>query len=112
MDAKTSAALEASIEKWRKIVEGTGADRGVENCALCAVFDQYPAGCFFCPVYERVQHHYCTGTPYTEWAKLFPEDRDAIDRKADTPERVAAAKAELAFLESLREGPPPPTGRW
>jgi hypothetical protein len=28
-------ALDGSIEKWRKIVAGTGTDEGPDNCPLC-----------------------------------------------------------------------------
>ena len=38
MDKATREALLGSIEKWERIVAGTGEDRGTLNCPLCTKF--------------------------------------------------------------------------
>jgi hypothetical protein len=96
MDAKIAEALEGSIEKWRKIVEGSGVDYGIINCPLCTVF--FDAACRNCPVATRSERIYCGGTPYSDW-----NDCVGDDSRATTPELKALAQAELDFLISLRE---------
>lgn len=92
MDTETLAALRGSIAKWRAIVEGTGEDKGIDNCPLCLKFNsRYPAknlGCNGCPVYQRTGQDSCSGTPYDEY----------LSDKRGTTE---LAQAELDFLISL-----------
>ncbi len=38
MNNETLVALRGSIEKWEKIVGGSGVDGGIENCPLCKEF--------------------------------------------------------------------------
>jgi hypothetical protein len=95
MTPETLAALKGSIEKWRKIVDGTGKDEGPKNCPLCQTFrvwDESSVDCTGCPVKERTGRDGCDGSPYYDW-------EDAEDDSAD--EREAAARAELEFLRSL-----------
>lgn len=87
MTKKTLKALRGSIQKWEKIVEGTGVDQGVYNCPLCQLF--YRLDCKGCPVFERTGYPFCDKTPYREW-----ED-DC------TPELKKLAQAEVDFLKSL-----------
>lgn len=105
MDERTLKALEGSIKKWADIVAGTGVDEGTDNCPLCKEFfkKQTPKGpyCVGCPVADKANAVGCHSTPYISWAALFPSS-DYASCKANTPERVEAAKAELEFLKSLR----------
>ena len=100
--AETDAALEGSIRKWEKIIDGTGEDKGVENCPLCELFYYQGKRCNGCPVMIATGHQYCGRSPYSDWL------RHAGDLKVDcatTPRLVKLARAELAFLKSLRRKP-------
>lgn len=115
MKPETREALEGSILKWQKIVDGTGADRGGINCPLCRRFDDSghndegePTECTtdddeLCPVAIRTGETDCGNTPYIDWAALPKDARWFTDgQMANTPERKAAAQRELDFLISLR----------
>jgi hypothetical protein len=94
-------AIDGSIAKWQAIVDGTGSDQGVWNCPLCGLFYEYK--CFGCPISTFAQASSCDNTPYRKrWAKLFTVFEQGTQMYADTPERLKAAKAELAFLEELK----------
>ena len=99
MDANTLAALRGSIAKWRAIVDGTGTDRGPQNCPLCQMFLvrrndlMAPPLCNGCPVYRETSLPGCEGTPYDNYL-LAEEDRDE-------PAMADAAADEVAFLVSL-----------
>ncbi len=77
MDPETLATLRGSITKWRAIVDGTGVDKGVKNCPLCARFfglenpdePEDDTMCFGCPVREDSGEDNCGGTPYQEWVQ-------------------------------------------
>ena len=62
-------ALEKSILKWERILEGAGADYGGYNCALCQLYGGRYGNCSGCPVANRVGRVDCTGTPYKAWSK-------------------------------------------
>lgn len=91
MKSETLEALKGSIAKWEAIVEGTGTDKGTENCPLCRLFhqdytDKGPETCCDgCPVFEHTGVRSCGGTPYSRY-----EDDDE-----------ETAKEELDFLKSL-----------
>lgn len=109
MDAKTLEALKGSIAKWQAIVDGTGEDRGFNNCPLCRLFgvSHYAEeiNCRGCPVFEKTGKHVCKGTPYYKWINIF----DEIDWQYRYREKLIvfntdllyAALAELEFLKSL-----------
>jgi hypothetical protein len=106
MDERTKTALEGSIAKWQAIVDGTGFDRGPDNCPLCIAFfdtqgendDGYTVSeCNDCPVYQYTGETGCQRTPYMKASQSIGK------QLADTPEKVAAARAELEFLEDLRD---------
>lgn len=92
MSPETREALEGSIAKWEAIVAGTGEDEGSENCPLCHKFHRggHLHYCRGCPVREVTGRTLCDGTPYIDYAQ---DDEDG---------GIAAAKAELEFLKSLR----------
>ena len=106
MDEATAKALKGSIEKWRKILEAKGEDNGADNCPLCHIFRSGVLGkddCDGCPVKAHSGLAGCEGTPYETWHKHHiwecPTKPSIIDGCAKCE---ALAKAELAFLESLR----------
>lgn len=107
MTPETLEALKGSIEKWRKIVEEGGEDRGQFNCPLCTLFLR--GGYLDCPVDSAVDDSHCKSTPYRDdWEPLFFSVPDNAPWKADTDERMIAARAELDFLRGLlpkEEGP-------
>ena len=114
MKSKTLEALKGSIEKWERIVDGTGVDNRADNCPLCQLFYEHDeryehGGCHDCPVRLRTRRDECVGTPYDGWRRALekvatynPYEPASvnIDGKRD-PTLVRAAKAELRFLKSL-----------
>lgn len=104
MDKQTRAALEGSIAKWTKVALGTYAEQGAKDCPLCGLFNTKEAArnrklCQGCPINE-VTGDSCNNSPYDDWWKSFTVLTRG--RLANTPERLAIAKRELAFLKSLR----------
>ena len=105
MNQETLTALKGSIEKWKKIVAGTGEDHGQENCPLCALFykddgsQEEDKECVGCPVMKKTGDPYCTSSPYVAWLDASPSGE--IPTKASSPALLDAAKQELAFLKSL-----------
>lgn len=98
---EVSEALEKSIQHWK-----TEARRGKpdnvsiweSDCALCDLF--LADGCLGCPVYRRTGKGSCEGSP---WIRAYAE-LDAWKAGEDNGAGFrAAAKEEIAFLESLRE---------
>lgn len=98
--AQRAAALEGSIAKWRAIVERTGKDEGSENCPLCQTYWSRSFSCEGCPVSERTGMSMCRGTPYLEYCNEANMEQKG---RGDPDETDVAARAMLAFLESLRE---------
>ena len=94
MSPGTLEALKGSIEKWRRIVEEGDINEGSDNCPLCRLF--IGDDCEGCPVAEAAEPE-CFGTPYWDF-----QDADTNDSwRADTDEKMIAARAELDFLCSL-----------
>jgi len=109
--------LEAAISKWHLIVETMEdgeqrpiQDGGSDTCALCARYLDWNE-CTGCPVSEVDTSNRCGGSPYAAY-------KSAVNEGEDFQSRLAAAQAELEFLEGLRYGddydeededPPPPT---
>jgi len=91
-------ALELSIEKWQDIVDGTGENNGIHNCALCRYYQLDQGGCEECPVAIKTGQNYCQGTPYDELRHpIWDEDR-----------RQLLTIKMLEFLKSLRDQPKGP----
>jgi len=105
MNKSTLKALKGSIEKWEKIVAGTGLDRGAHNCNLCRRFFKLCSinCCIGCPVNTQSGSG-CMGTPFDEWMKyegLLPHnDRGGYDFKGNVKAKNTAHR-ELKFLKSL-----------
>ena len=95
MDAKTLKALNGSISKWKKIVAGTGSDKGTNNCPLCHLFFGRCA-CEGCPA---AMHGIggCFDTPYMDWLEATDDQKG----KATNSIQRRAARNELKFLRSL-----------
>jgi hypothetical protein len=100
MNQKVRKALEGSIKKWEKIVNGTGVDRGVENCPLCKIFYD-TSSCVGCPVYEKTGAKDCLRTPYTAWMQHHWENQYDDNFKVFDSKSTHLAQAELTFLKSL-----------
>ena len=96
MKAATLKALKGSIDKWKKIVAGTGVDNGAANCPLCNLF--VDSECKGCPVAAKVKDYTCCSTPWIDWVLLHSY---GMPHKAKTAKQKTAAKAELKFLRSL-----------
>lgn len=105
METKTLRALLDSIKKWEAIVDGTGADNGSQDCALCQEFRtvRHPIYyCHGCPVMDKTKRQSCVDTPYGAWLDTFGRNRLVFAaHKAETPEQKAAAQVMLDFLRSL-----------
>lgn len=94
MPPATRKALKASIAHWKRLVEDRRSEEiGSGSCALCRRFLDKPDPCQGCPVREKTHQRFCKGTPYVQAQALYQDGGDA--------EWDKAARAELAFLESL-----------
>lgn len=95
---ETIIALKGSIDKWKAIVAGTGKDYGGRNCPLCELFARGGKDCRGCPVKTKTRRMGCVGSPWETWALAQTLSRPW---RANTPERLKLARAELKFLRSL-----------
>lgn len=106
--ARTRHALEESIAHWKRNVEAETYEDihiGGAHCALCHafVFDAPDEEtCLGCPVYLRTGQKDCMGSPYLR-AYIA---RILFDLPGGREAWREAARAELTFLESLREDDP------
>ena len=94
LSARQARALKGSIRKWERIVKGTGADYGIDNCPLCKIYVKFPQTVFFgdcdgCPVKTVTTYSSCIGTPYSVFVRS--------GRRRDT------ALYMLDFLKSILE---------
>jgi len=120
MDKETAEALEGSIKKWERIVEGSGVDQGARNCPLCYLFLSDYKGrcnpmswlieeCVGCPVAEKIGYPGCANTPYGNFRQYFNEYYPAVnhytykDAHVFDQESKRLAMVEFEFLKSLRE---------
>ncbi|MGL5422677.1 MAG: hypothetical protein ACRDAJ_06855 [Serratia fonticola] len=98
---EAAKALEKSIAHWVEnyclAVDGKANRMSVtgDDCALCTAFASYE-GCDGCPVLRATGHHRCVATPYAAIAS-------AEFARAPKSKQIALVKAELEFLESLRD---------
>jgi len=101
VDEDTRMALEGSIDKWQKIVDGTGEDLGVDNCPLCQMFKtQEEDSCEGCPVMEMTGEPNCRLSPYVSWSTIV--GYGSIKDFNNPSLAMRLAQAELDFLISLR----------
>ena len=105
MSKRAEVALRGSIEKWEKIVNGTGRDTGPQNCPLCRAY--WVNGCQACPVKKHTGEDGCNDTPFDAWSFAHHDFDDVICKdliEKGQPyykERRALARQELRFLISL-----------
>lgn len=110
MNKSTAKALEASIKHWEENAKAETIDAvstSADDCALCEKFNALDnqTSCVGCPVFAATGKPFCEGTPF-ETASLhrrywyFASSQNYRARAAAFRK---AARAELAFLESLRD---------
>ena len=87
-DRETKQAIRDAVEHWKDIVTRRIKNSNPNNCPLCRLF--FDGECEGCPVSQFTGEAYCEETPYWEWANA-----------GESETRGAAAKKELAFLESF-----------
>ena len=99
MDKETREALLGSIEKWKRIVAGTGEDHGATQLPIMQHVPNYRKmrGCPF----VRKRDTCCLRSPYVDYMRYQHSGAKYTERLA------SAAEAELAFLQSLL---PPESG--
>jgi hypothetical protein len=108
MDARTSAALEASIAHWSENIAAEtpdGARTGPDHCALCQEFNPCAEidDCDGCPVFANTGRRYCAGTPYEAAHGALMMWVDVPSNPASRDEFRKHATAMRNFLIGLRE---------
>lgn len=108
MNVRTLIALRGSIEKWEKIVDGSGTDEGTRNCPLCVEFNTEDNKCEGCPVKESTGRGFCSGTPFEKWDYLIGQRGDYSKPRGLNSlsgelreEAKKVAQEEVDFLKSL-----------
>lgn len=113
MDNQTAEALEASITKWKENLQRAEAGHwnslrvSASECPLCDLFFRWmnTAGpCNGCPVSARTGMHHCGGTPYSKVVEELRACQETHPARPLLAYLIAEVKAEVEFLESLREG--------
>ena len=103
---RVAAALEKSIKHWEKnavLKDFSEATLGTKDCALCGLFFLNKGTCWGCPVAARTGKPRCVGSPYPDaWLARLYDDRAMFRR---------SARAEVAFLKSLRVSKADPSKR-
>lgn len=115
MDDATRAALEASIEHWKRNAaaeEPGDVELGPDDCALCQAF---PEDCDSCPVKLKTGQPNCVGSPYGEVAEAWLKWDNGLMVRITDAEKYSfiiqnakekfqeSAQKEVEFLESLRK---------
>lgn len=102
MNKKIRTALEGSIQKWSRIVKGTGFDYGSMNCPLCQPLLGVTDACADCPVQAKTALRACVGTPYQAWTDhMQTAHENPVAARVFCPRCRVIAQEELAFLQSL-----------
>lgn len=97
MPPRTLEALRGSIEKWERVVSTGANGNRWSDCPLCDRF--IDIDCRGCPVAAATGQKGCRGSPYTAYKRLY--DLSSSSEPGKSPEVIAAAQDELAFLKSL-----------
>lgn len=106
MTPEAAQALEESIAHWRRNVEAETPDQTSvysRDCALCRLFflaKRIDGKCTGCPVFAVTKLKFCAGSPYQRANKARSMWWGNIEKRDAWRD---AARAELSFLESLRE---------
>ncbi|MGL5422678.1 MAG: hypothetical protein ACRDAJ_06860 [Serratia fonticola] len=104
---EAAKALEKSIAHWKQNLECVEAETFAgfalsgADCALCETYRKNST-CGQCPVALKTGRENCCSTP---WEEVFVAAYTAKHQpgKKDFAPVIAAVRAELEFLESLRE---------
>jgi hypothetical protein len=88
--------MEASVEKWNRIIAGKRSDGGIIDCPPCRIF--YVLVCFGCPIAEYTGKKFCKGSPYPDWYWHHIEEHDNILRKVYCPECLRLATAMRDYM--------------
>lgn len=109
MNAKTQAALRATIAIWRgneAVMHPDDAKIGPYESPLCELFRYRPEECKGCVVFAATGKKYCDGTPNAEveaalddWEAFAPEE---IGYDAGRAQFRLAAQRMRVFLEALQ----------
>ena len=100
-----SELLKKVKEKWNKIIDKNGLDKGAANCAFCQIYEKGKGMLCSekCPIFIFTGRTGCLETPYTEWSI----HQGNIHKNYHPPHRVICpeclrlAKAERKFLDKL-----------
>lgn len=84
-------ALNGSIRKWARIVNGSLKDEGSENCPCCKKWIK--EDCRGCPIKAFTGQGGCLGTPYE-----FIDNEFIIE---DSEKFIDSAQQELNFLKAV-----------
>jgi len=96
-----------SVEKWLKIYHFEGQDFGIDNCALCGVFNGYyqcedPSKFGKCPIFEKSAYCGCSNTPYDKWIRVSsPYNRALLSKHDMLDERQKIVEDEYAYLVEI-----------
>ena len=93
--------MEASVEKWNRIIAGKSSDGGVIDCPPCRIF--YMLACFGCPISGYTGKKFCKGSPYPDWYWHQLNAHDKIRRKVYCPECLELATRMRDFMIEIVE---------
>ena len=107
MNKRTAAALEKSIEHWKRMLalespeNVSFSDMPIgQNCALCKLFVYKNWSCYGCPIEAKTGIGSCGGTPYERAHDAFFSWRDGSGNRSNWRRQASRM---IKFLESLRE---------
>ena len=99
MEPKILTALKGSIDKWQKIIDGKGEDRGGDDCSLCRDIED---SCDGCPVKKKTGYSQCHGSPYWDWFNHHLTRHEGYFQRSNRCSICKRlAQKELDFLKSL-----------
>lgn len=93
--------MQASVNKWQRIIEGRSSDGGVWDCPPCRLF--YLLVCIGCPIAQYTGKKFCQGSPYGDWHHHQVEVHGKMLKKVYCPECTRLAKAMRAFMVEIVE---------
>ncbi len=76
--------MQASVNKWERIIKGKGGDGGVLDCPPCRIY--YVLVCFGCPIARYTGKKFCKDTPYGRWYYHQINAHGYMRRKVYCPE--------------------------
>jgi hypothetical protein len=93
--------MEASVRKWKRIIEENGSDGGVFDCPPCRIF--YFFLCVGCPIADHTGYKFCKGSPYGRWYWHQLNEHDKIRKKVYCPECLKLAQEMHDFMVEIVE---------